>query len=398
MKEAVKILIADDDQAVVLTLEKLIKKSFPDLNIIKAYDGLEAWNEIKLSYPEIVISDISMPKMDGIHLCNRIRSGDDTSQIYVIMITGDFSSERKIQVISQGADDFLIKPIPEAELVARIKSGLRIVSLNKQIKSENNLLNELAEELEHDIEDMTRLALKFLQARIPASFDMMKRVSNAVTWIAEQLGDFTDDQIKDLEIAAFFAESGRIILPDDLIEMPVQKDGMATHKLMYQVPVASKDIALSVRRFKDCGHILYHIYENYDGSGFPEKLQSWQIPIESRIIRAVLDYESTKSHSKQSPREVMALIKSESKRLYDYRVVVLLDQYVKSVIKEDYDPNEYAVRLYELKPNMILTQDIMTSNGLKLLTAGAVLKLDTIDKILSHNTSDPILGSIYVKK
>jgi putative two-component system response regulator len=398
MKELVKILIADDDQAVVLTLEKLIKKSFPDVSVIRAYDGLEAWNEIKLSTPDIVISDISMPKLDGIHLCNRIRSSEDTNQIYVIMITGDFSSDRKIQVLSQGADEFLIKPIPEAELVARIKTGIRIVGLNRKIASGNILINDLAEELENDIEDMTRLALKFLQARIPSSFDMMKRVSKAVTWIAEQLGDFSDDQIKVLEVAAFFSESGRIILPDQLIEMPVQKDGMATDKLMYQVPVASKDIVSSIRRFKDCGSILYHIYENYDGSGFPEKLQSWQIPLESRIIRAVLDYESIKAHTKQSPREVISHIKSESKRLYDYRVVILLDQYVKSVIKEDYDPNEYAVRLYELKPNMVLTQDIMTSNGLKLLTAGAILKLDTIDKILSHNTSDPILGSIYVKK
>ena len=75
-----------------------------------------------------------------------------------------------------------------------------------------------------------------------------------------------------------------------------------------------------------------------------------------------------------------------------------MDHYIKSHEKEEYDPTEQAVQLSELKEGMILTRDIITDRGQKLLPAGAVLRLGAIEKIISHNSTDHILGHIHIRK
>jgi len=74
-------------------------------------------------------------------------------------------------------------------------------------------------------------------------------------------------------------------LPDRLFELPVYSEGNVSDPLMYQIPIVARNIISGIPRLEKVGDILYHIYENMDGTGFPDKLQSWQIPLESRILR-----------------------------------------------------------------------------------------------------------------
>ncbi len=392
------ILIVDDEKASLLALKRNINKAFNELDIIIASDGLEAWNLIKDNRPDILLTDVVMPKLDGIRLLEKIRSSEQYNNLYIIIMTGQVDHNRSIEALDKGADDFLSKPVNNDELIARIKSALRFAQLQNRLIDENSLLMQLASELERDIDDMTKLAVKFLQARIPQSYDTLRRVAAASVWIARQLDELDDDEIKDIEIAAFLCQAGKVVLPDELINKPVVYDGQATDKIMYQVPVTARDIVGSVRRFKDVSDMLYSMYENFDGSGFPEKRQSWQIPIGARIIRVALDYEIFRDYSGMTARKSVNAIKTAAKRFYDHRVVLLLEHYVRSILKEDYDPDEMAVRLSKLVPGMLLTRDIITNSGLKLMPSGAVLKERTINQLININTSDPILGNIYVKK
>lgn len=398
MKKTKKILLVDDEKTFLITLEKMILKAYPESTITYASDGLEAWNYIKQNHPDIVISDYRMPKMDGIQLCNRIRSNDGTKSIYFIIITTDANTDKRIEALQVGADDYMTKPPDNDEVLSRLINAFRITDYQNELAENNKLLLELADELEQNIEDTSMLALKFIQARIPNSFDMLLRISKAACWIANELNEIDDDGIRDIQIASYFSLAGKMFLPDELLSKPVQIDGQASNKLMYQVPVTAKEIVSSVRRFRDCSQIVYHIFENFDGSGFPERLQSWQIPIGSRIIRVALDYEIMKETSGRKPREILTILNNDIKRLYDHRMVILMDQYIRSVLREDYDPNERALKLHELKDGMRLSKDIITTNGLKLVSAGVVLREDIIEKILTHNTSDPILGNIFVTK
>lgn len=398
MSSNISILIVDDEKAILLTLEKLISKTFPELKIYTAENGKDAWDIIVAHHPNIVISDINMPIMDGMQLLIKVRANEEYNDIVFILLTGNTEVSERIKALDKGADEFITKPIVSVALEARIRSALRIVKLQQQMKEENQLLIELAEELEKDIHDMALLAVKFMQARIPTSQEMLSRVADASVWIAKQLGKFTDDEIRDIEIAAFLSQAGRMTLPDHLLKQPIMVDGKPSDPIMMQVPNAAREIVSGVRRFADIGKILYSLYENFDGSGFPQRLQSWQIPFAARIIRVALDYEEMKARTGKKGSEVINLLKTFSNRLYDPRVVVLLEQYIYTHEKDLQNPNEVAVLLSDLKDGMILARDIITENNLKLLPAGAVLKKPIIDRIIAHNATDPILGNIYVKK
>ena len=91
-------------------------------------------------------------------------------------------------------------------------------------------------------------------------------------------------------------------------------------------------------------------------------------------------------------------MKIQANRLYDPRVVFLMEQYIYTYEKELQNPNEVAVLLSDLKEGMVLAREIVTENNMKLLPAGAVLRKPIIDRIIAHNATDPILGNIYVKK
>lgn len=392
------ILIADDENTVLLTLKKMIKEEFSEVNVLLAKDGLEAWEQINYNKPSILISDISMPNIDGKQLLSKIRANKEFDNIYIIVLSANNETNLINEMLDRGADDFITKSTNHSTIRARIGAALRIVNLQSGLRNENDLLQALANELEGDIQDLTMLAVKFMQARIPSSFDTLTKVANASVWIAKEYQNYDQDTIRDIEIASYLSLSGRIFLPDSLLHEPLMVNGIVTNPILSQIPISGKDIIKSIKRFSSVADFIYHIYENFDGTGIPSKLQSWQIPFPSRIIRVVLDYYEYRQRSNKSPEAILDSLKSYSKRLYDHRVVVLLDHYVRSVSKEINNPNEKVLKIAELRPAMTLTRDVITDAGLKLIPTGAKLTQRSIEMIINHNANDPILGGIFVYK
>lgn len=394
----IKLVVIDDEPAVLASLVKFIEKAFPNIHIFNAKNGSDGWNLIKREVPDIIISDIHMPGNSGIELLSLVRNDNELKDAYFILLTANDEDFASVQSMDSSADDFITKPIINEKLLARIKTAKRIADLQQQIKEENKLLIELAHELEKEIQDMIKLSVKFLEARIPSTIETMRKIAEASVWIAKSYGDFTSEQIRDIEIASYLANSGRIYLNDNLIKIPVMSSGSPTNEYMFQVPKLGRDILSTVRRFSEVSKIVYHIYENFDGSGIPDRLKSWQIPFESRIIRVALDYQEIKSMYQKTPRQAIDIIKNDASRLYDQRVTILMEHYVKSFEASEKIENEVAILLSDLKDAMKITRDIYTEKGLKLLPAGAILSPGIIKKIIMHNTTDPILGNVYVKR
>ncbi len=397
MSKKISFLLVDDEPTVVSTLKALISRYYPECEIFEAFDGISAWEMIKKHHPRIVISDLTMPGMNGIELCQKIRNIEEFKFIFFIILTAATEKEQRLKAIKSGADDFLNKPFSADEFQARLGSGIRIAKMQLKMQDEKDLLIELADALEQEVQDMIRLAVKFLQARIPSSMDMLKRVADASVWIAKQLGNEDRDSIRDIEIAAFLCHAGKIFLPDELLTKPVMIDGQPSDKLMHQIPISARGIVSSVRRFQDVANVLYNIYENFDGSGFPQRIKTWQIPLASRIIRVALDFEEMRLFQKINAIDALKTLQNNANRLYDQRVTVLMEQYVASIGEGGLGEAEKAVQLAELKSGMVITRDIVTNSGLKLMGSGTVLNPKSIGWILSHNTSDPILGNVFIR-
>lgn len=118
-----RILIVDDDQDIARILRfRLEKKGF---DCLLAANGLEALEVLDTHHPDLILLDVMMPKMDGFTACREIRKRNAWSRIPVIMLTAKGDTSDKVSGISEGADDYVVKPFEFEELLARIQMILR---------------------------------------------------------------------------------------------------------------------------------------------------------------------------------------------------------------------------------------------------------------------------------
>lgn len=126
------ILIAEDDPVTRRLLEAFLKKWGYEVQV--AADGKEAWEALQRHpRPNLVVSDWMMPGMDGVELCRKVRSIQDSGYIYFIILTSKGRKEDVIGGLEAGADDYLVKPFDKEELKYRVGIGERIIDLEQRI-------------------------------------------------------------------------------------------------------------------------------------------------------------------------------------------------------------------------------------------------------------------------
>jgi len=128
-----KILVVEDERDTRFILEKLLTKN--NFEVMTANNGQEALKMLETYTPKVILADWTMPVMDGLELCNQIKSSEKNKIIYYIILTARTSLRDRVTGLDLGADDFLMKPIENQELVARIKSGIRIFNLQRELKA-----------------------------------------------------------------------------------------------------------------------------------------------------------------------------------------------------------------------------------------------------------------------
>ncbi len=117
------ILVVDDEVFIVDLLATLLEDE--GYTVLRAYDGEQGLAVATQSHPQLIITDIMMPKMDGFEVAQRLRRDSRTSSSSIIMLTAKALSSDKVLGLSSGADDYIIKPFDPVELLARVKGTLR---------------------------------------------------------------------------------------------------------------------------------------------------------------------------------------------------------------------------------------------------------------------------------
>jgi DNA-binding response OmpR family regulator len=135
MKEPaeIKILIVEDDPFFQRVLQKRVASEGYQVSI--AGDGREGMKSIVTFEPDLVISDWMMPEVDGLELCQSVKTGLKEAAPYFILLTAKGEISNKLLGLETGADDYLVKPCDPGELMARVRSGLRIVLLNQALRT-----------------------------------------------------------------------------------------------------------------------------------------------------------------------------------------------------------------------------------------------------------------------
>ncbi|MFQ5864148.1 MAG: diguanylate cyclase [bacterium] len=139
------ILVVDDVPVNIQLLTTYLASE--GYRVISAKDGAEAIQSVQEDYPDLVLLDVMMPKLNGFEVCKIIKSNEDTHFIPVIMVTALNELEYKLKGLDSGADDFISKPFNKLELLTRVKSLLRIKLLNEELKEKVNELQKAHEKL-----------------------------------------------------------------------------------------------------------------------------------------------------------------------------------------------------------------------------------------------------------
>ncbi|MDX2445930.1 MAG: diguanylate cyclase [Desulfobacterales bacterium] len=142
MKGSYPILLVEDNPISRKMLEKiLINEGF---KVTSVENGKEALALFREHFFPIVLTDWLMPEMDGSELCKAIRNEKQEGYVYIVLLTAKDSKDDIISGLESGADDYLTKPANHAELLARLKNGLRILDLEKSLKSANEEIRILS--------------------------------------------------------------------------------------------------------------------------------------------------------------------------------------------------------------------------------------------------------------
>lgn len=156
------ILAVDDTPRNIKLLDALLTPQ--GYTVLPASSGEEALEKIVAARPDLVLLDVVMPGIDGYEVCRQLRAGAETRLLPVIMITASGKDE-KVRAIEAGADDFIAKPLDPSELLARVRSLLRIKSYHDTIQAQAHELAEWNQLLEERVQQQVE-ALQAAQAQI----------------------------------------------------------------------------------------------------------------------------------------------------------------------------------------------------------------------------------------
>ncbi len=145
----VKILVVDDDPVLLRMVETFLRSAAGNYQVITASSGVQALELARREVPDLILLDLMMPEMDGIAVCERLRSSRATYLIPVIMLTASASQIHRLDALRTGVDDYVSKPFDPEELEARIQGLIRRIQLSRASNPLTGLPGNLA--IEHEI-------------------------------------------------------------------------------------------------------------------------------------------------------------------------------------------------------------------------------------------------------
>jgi putative two-component system response regulator len=267
------ILVVDDQAANRELLDELLTTQ--GFKVIAVPDGASALLELTRRQLDLVLMDVMMPNLSGFEICEKMKSNPETCLIPVVLITALSDKQDRIEGIKAGADDFLTRPVDRTELLARVRSLLKLKQRTDELERAEAVLFTLARSIE---------------GKDPYTHGHCERLSECSTRLGAHLG-LAEDEITALRRAGVVHDIGKVAVPDAILLKP----GKLTEdewKLMREHPVVGERICEPLKSFRLVLPIIRHHHEKLDGSGYPDGLRGDAIPTTARILQIVDVYDA----------------------------------------------------------------------------------------------------------
>jgi putative two-component system response regulator len=281
------VLLVDDEEAITDMLERLLVAR--GYLVLTARDGQEALDVIDEIRPDVVLSDVRMPRRDGFTLCHDLKHNPATRFTSVVLMTGAAEREDRIRAIEAGADEFLTKPVDPEELLARVRSLVRLKRQTDDLESAEAVVVSLALTVE---------------ARDPYTDGHCQRLGAYGMALGRRLR-LGADELADLRLGGFVHDLGKIAIPDAILTKPgpLTPEEFATMK---QHPVVGARLCGNLRVLTRVRSIVRYHHERLDGSGYPDGLRGDAIPLLAQIIAVADVYDAVttaRSYKEARPSE-----------------------------------------------------------------------------------------------
>ncbi len=355
MKDNPVILVVDDQPQNVELIEAYLAPQ--GYEIVTAVNGEEALGKISGRKIDLVLLDVMMPGMDGFEVTRRVRQDDKHRLLPIVLVSGLQETGDRVKGIEAGCDDFISKPFDKMELLARVRSLLKVKEYNDLMSNfRKELESEVAkrtEELKHVFERVKAASLETIYRLSRASEyrdddtgTHIKRMSRYSAAVARHMG-LDESTVETILYAAPMHDLGKIGIPDRILLKPGKLDPLEWEIMKSHTTIGAGILKGSEAEFIRLGEtIAQHHHEKWDGSGYPDGLKGSKIPIVGRIttIADVFDALTTKRPYKEAfvVERSLAIIKGGRGSHFDPDVVdaflAIQDEIL--FIKKQYDNDD----------------------------------------------------------
>ena len=311
MEGPARVLVVDDmPQNLDLMREWLEAEGH---QVLTATDGAEALLQAFTTPPDLVIMDVTMPRLDGFEACRRLKQDERTHLVPVVLVTALQAREDRIKGIAAGCDDFITKPVDEEQLLARVKSALRTKALIDELEQAENVLVSLANALD---------------AKDPYTRGHSDRVAR----YAERLGHAAGldaPACRDLRRAGLLHDIGKIGIPLEYLQKP-GKLTTEEYELVKQHPVIGFEICKPLRTMTSILSLIRGHHERLDGGGYPDGLRAESIAVAMRCLSVADVFDALTSdrpyrRAMQRASALRVMREEASVGMWDERLIGLLE-------------------------------------------------------------------------
>ncbi|CAN5753232.1 response regulator [soil metagenome] len=290
------VLIIEDEPTQRALLSRVVERE--GYRVIGLADGETGLRAIAEHSPQLVLLDLNLPRMDGFEICRQLRADPLTATLPVIVITAHTALDDMVMALDAGADDFLAKPVQQVELLARMRSAMRLRHAITSLERANQIVAALANAVE---------------AKDLALVHHCRWLAHHAARVGVNVG-LRGEELEAVAYGALLHDVGKIGVPEHLL----RKDGPLSDdewRLMRRHPEIGERICSPLSASRAFAPIIRHHHEHFDGRGYPDRLRGDQIPLGARIVAIADAYEAMVHGRPYQPAQTHARVAHEINRL-----------------------------------------------------------------------------------
>lgn len=394
------LLFVDDEQYILNSLRRLFRADGYKIRL--AASGAEGLDILASEPVDLIVSDMRMPEMNGAEFL--ARAAERRPDVPRILLTGYADMQSTIEAVNRGRIYcYVSKPWEEQDLRYSVRNALQSRLLRRQrdellevTRKQNAELKDLNANLEERVRQRTAEAEQTAEMYELAFADMKHAYLQAIpvfvglvelqegdrkgysTHIAELVREtaksmgLEEEQVEQAYHGALLHMVGRIGLPPEVLNRPYAELSDRRRSLFETYPARGQAAITALEPLAPAATIIRHHRELHDGSGYPDRLSGEDIPLGARILGLAVDYAELQSgvlkSQTYSERDARDFIHANIGKRYDREAASAFLSVAARMNGGGSD--ELQLPLAEVRPGMVLRKDLVTSDGILLLTKG----------------------------